>query len=289
MLQDVTYHPVPPELQRYVATLHRGYLKSDRPVRLPALLAQIWFCASPLWWVPPGAREPSLLPAVTLLGFTSQAFEVLPERDSAVIGIGLWPLGWAELVQKPAYTMTDQALDASVFWPELCRQWHTDARQADDLAAIWGPALERFARALALNARASTDADRIARIDTWLNTEETPVQLARRLCLSARQTERVTARTHGGSPRLIAGKWRTLRAAAEMEQAMAKGANVWARYSDQSHFIREFRRFIGITPQPYQREETLAKRILADPWHTTSTHPLALLRATERRSSGAEV
>lgn len=275
MIPQVEYAPVPADLQNTFATLHRCTLNAGARFRIPAILGQVWLTTAPLWWAAPASTAPALLPTVSLVGFTSAAFDVVPEADGMLYGCGLWPLGWAEVVRQDAGVLSDCAVPASGVWPQACGAWQRDTPQA---AADEGwAALEAFARHLIATRRPSPDAGRIAAIDAWLNSSEEADALCKALGVSPRQVARITCRTHGGPPRLIAGKWRALRAAAELGLAGNDGGAVWARYADQSHFIREFRRFIGSTPGVFSEDEAnVGRRVVADPWHVSSDHPLAL-------------
>lgn len=279
MIEGVAYRPVPAGLERWFATLHRGEFVPGRRVAIPALLGQIWFCSVPIWWRAPGRDEPTLLPTVAMLGPTTAAIEIMVERPGFLLGCGLWPLGWAELVQRHAATHADTAIDAARLWPEACAALAAAGGGGGEDA--WR-ALDGFAAALAAQARPSPDRDRIAVIDAWLATAGDVASLRRQLACCPRHTARITRRTHGGSPRLIAAKWRVLKAASELGHASPTGAWWSDRFADQSHFIREFRRFIGETPKGFSRSpEGIPQRVVADAWHLESDHPLALYRAAD--------
>ncbi len=273
-MDGVSCFPVPAALQRYYAALHRAELRAKQPGTVPAILGQVWFTTKPFWWLPSKSRTPKRLPPSALVGFTSRCFEIVAEEDSCLYVFGFWPLGWAELVRRPAADFVDLATDAATVWPEICNRWHHFSGDADGEG--WPEPLSEAPHSLASGAQTSPDLHRISLIDNRLNSDGTPAELADLLNLSTRQVERVTARTHGGSPRLLAGKWRALRAASEMELAGTDKADTWARYADQSHLIREFRRFIDTTPKPFYADQSLAKRIVTDAWHLESEHPLAL-------------
>ncbi len=67
--------------------------------------------------------------------------------------------------------------------------------------------------------------------------------------MSIRSVERMTKHYYGLSPRMLARKYRAVRAAS----ALARGEGLDARPArrslyDQSHLIREMKRFAGATP-----------------------------------------
>ena len=91
--------------------------------------------------------------------------------------------------------------------------------------------------------------------------------------MSARSVERLARRIYGASPKLLARKYRTLNAAVRMGNGDIPG---WAdvvgsAYYDQSHFIREFKQFVGITPTrfvieaaPLMRLTIVRRRMMPD-------------------------
>ena len=74
--------------------------------------------------------------------------------------------------------------------------------------------------------------------------------------LSARQVERKFARHLGVGPKAFA---RIIRFKAVERAAAGPGRQDWARlaadlgFADQSHLVREFRAFSGLTPTEYRR------------------------------------
>lgn len=273
----VTYRAVPPALAEWFATLHRGEFPAGVRVRMPALLGQVWLSTVPLWWVAPRRSSPVRMPTVAVIGPTTAAFEIILERPGHLLGCGLWPLGWAELVGRNAAALSDTAVDASEIWPEPSGTLAIDGAAEREQGWL---AIERFAAELGAQAVRTPDRARIAAIDAWLATGQDIGDLCTRLGRSPRQVARITCRTHGGPPRLIAAKWRTLRAAAELGLTDPVGAWWSDRFADQSHLIREFRRFIGETPRGFSgRQDGVQRRVVADPWHLESDHPLALFRS----------
>jgi methylphosphotriester-DNA--protein-cysteine methyltransferase len=87
--------------------------------------------------------------------------------------------------------------------------------------------------------------------DRWLVSKLSPEvdTLVGEVGMSSRQVERLAKRIYGAPPKLLARKYRALKAAAELY----KDSRPWwdiagDAFSDQSHFIRELRQFVGVTP-----------------------------------------
>ena len=78
-------------------------------------------------------------------------------------------------------------------------------------------------------------------------------ELAERLGISSRSLERLSLRAFGFSPKLLLRRQRFLRSLA---QFMLDPSLTWIKtldfhYVDQAHFVRDFRRFMGMTPRRY--------------------------------------
>jgi AraC-like DNA-binding protein len=92
-------------------------------------------------------------------------------------------------------------------------------------------------------------------------------ELAAASAVGRRQLERRFADAVGVGPALLAAIVRFRRVFEELDR---RGARPWtdaalaAGYSDQSHFIREFRRFVGCTPGEFLRESRGLANALVD-------------------------
>ena len=91
----------------------------------------------------------------------------------------------------------------------------------------------------------------IRTVDEWLTRSASPQvhDLVEATGMSIRSVERMTKHYYGLSPRMLARKYRAVRAAA----ALARGedlesAHLGDAFYDQSHLIREIKRFAGATP-----------------------------------------
>jgi AraC-like DNA-binding protein len=102
---------------------------------------------------------------------------------------------------------------------------------------------------------------RIAKITRWMRSSLNPPlsQLSHELGLSNRQTGRVVTAIFGVNPKILAMRWRAHQAAAQLiaDRSLSIAPACDAFY-DQSHLIRDLRRFIGTTPRQLARGETFA-------------------------------
>ena len=196
-------------------------------------------------------------PAFSATGPTSQTtrFQVTSGRSW---GIGLMPLGWAAFVDGHASDYADTVSDAmadhafAAFQPlahELTSALaDNDSSFGDELAII-----ERHMDALVpAKSPASTT---IAAINTALVDPElaTVADLAERVEMNIRSLERLTKRAFGFTPKLLLRRQRFLRS---LSQFMLDPSLKWLstldyHYHDQAHFVRDFKRFMGMSPSAY--------------------------------------
>jgi len=96
-------------------------------------------------------------------------------------------------------------------------------------------------------------------VDAWLEDSASPEldDLIARTGLSRRQVERKCNAIYGAPPKLLARKFRALRAAVAMrghdlsfDDAVGRG------FYDQSHLIREVKQFTGLTPKQIRDNPT---------------------------------
>ncbi len=192
-------------------------------------------------------------PPCLLTGPTGGPVTTEARGPLAMFGAGLMPCGWTTLIGADA----DELADAIV-----------------DLPGVVGPSADTAYQALG-NAR--TDAERVAAADRfflgllsvahpvplwftrladeWLIATPNPDVdvLVAASGMSSRQVERWTRRHYGASPKLLSRKYRALQAAVRLGNG---DADTWAEaagdsFYDQSHFIREFKQFIGVTPTAF--------------------------------------
>ncbi|WP_448585992.1 helix-turn-helix domain-containing protein [Thermaurantiacus sp.] len=244
----------------------------DRPFIadvLRAELPQIRFLLEGSGRIAYGGEDFVAMPFASLAGPSVMAIRFEARGPFRLLGVGLLPAGWSALIGESADRMTDRLTDLEGLAPAGVRraflQMH-EARSERQLIA----AADAFFLLLSMNAlppplwfTRTTDA--------WLSDNPNPDvnALIAELGMSARQVERLMLRHYGSRPKLLARKYRTLQAAVRLGlnpnsgwQAAAGGA-----FYDQSHFIRDFKLFVGMTPgqfvakgSPWLTRLTIAKR-----------------------------
>ena len=198
-----------------------------------------------------GQLEPT--PAFAATGPTSVAtrFRMSSGRSW---GIGLMPLGWAKFVEASARQFADRTVDGARegafrhFMPlnEALAVGDTgfDAERAlieAHMASLLDLPLEEEAKILAVNA---------ALVD---KSTTTVVELAERAGLTVRTLERLAPRAFGFGPKLLLRRQRFLRSLAHfmLDPSLKWLSAMDYQYHDQAHFVRDFRRFMGMTPRAY--------------------------------------
>lgn len=191
-------------------------------------------------------------PRVSLIGPTFAAYSIEMEPGFSMACVGLLPRGWLALMGVPAFEMRDTVTDGDSIWGH-----RTVDALCDALLEARSPRqrmlrLERFL-ANRMTSPERRAADPIAAIDDWLETSpdlDLDV-LSRTLDVGPRHLRRLTQRTHGASPKPLAMKYRSLRAAATLALDGERSLDLILPYADQSHMIRDFRRFVGWTPAAF--------------------------------------
>lgn len=244
----------------------------DRPVvsdLLRAELPQVRFMVSGCGTFRYGAGDPVPVPQASLCGATTVAVQFDAFGPLRIFGAGLLPAGWAALVgagaNEFANSITDLAtVTGSVATGTLDRIG--EARSAREIVA----AADAFF--LLLSSRAKPPPFWFTRTtDSWLAGSVDPDvnALVEVTGMSARQIERLSLRIYGASPKLLSRKYRTLQAAVRLGLDPDGGWESAAAgvFYDQSHFIREFKAFVGMTPSqfvardsPWLARLTIAKR-----------------------------
>lgn len=188
-------------------------------------------------------------PAIQLVGPTTAPSHVEIEGPIEVFGVGILPAGWGAMVPVEASALVNRVIDATELFGcelELIADKLRAATTIDEKVAI---AQEMFRDLIARGGEQPRWFTRT--VDRWLDESPNPDvdELVRRTGLSRRQVERYCKRLYGAPPKLLARKYRALRAAIVLARGKASTAEVIEQgFYDQSHCIREIKRFTGITP-----------------------------------------
>ena len=245
---------------------------------VPALLAQlhIRLAGDAIFRFPDGRRLAA--PRVSLCGPTNGAFEIELSPDYHFHSIGFLSVGWSLMARLPAIDLADQVLDAALLFPASDMERLLDRLHSATTMAQRSTIVDDYVLA-SLHARTVHVDRRAHAIDHWLESDPgmSLDYLMGSLDLSARQAGRLTQTLHGASSKLLAIKYRALRAASRITVHGRAGLEAaMDDYADQSHFIRDFRRFVGSTPGQFLEQQHIARLTMAGRWNAGARRPLVM-------------
>lgn len=175
-------------------------------------------------------------------------------------GIGIQPLGWARFCNGPASDLADTFCDGAdcaafaAFAPLLDLIYAGDPDPVAEAARI-----DAFLLSLLEQRPPAEDEARIHAAHTALMDQDVGSvgELAERLGMSARSLERLSLRAFGFSPKLLLRRQRFLRSLAQfmLDPSLTWISTLDWQYVDQAHFVRDFKRFMGMSPSQYAAQE----------------------------------
>ena len=196
-------------------------------------------------------------PLLSVSGPTSYATR-FRHRSGRSWGVGLLPLGWAALFDANAGDYADLTADGSedpafASIAPLARAITQEGLSFEDELALIEEHLEQLFDAPPKRATA-INAINAALVDPELTSVG---ELAERVDMSIRSLERLCKRTFGFSPKLLMRRQRFLRS---LSQFMLDPTMKWlntldCQYHDQAHFVRDFKRFMCMSPSTYSKLE----------------------------------
>ncbi len=189
--------------------------------------------------------------AARLYGPTSHTTRVHGEPPTRTAGLGILPLGWAHLIAVPANRYADRIVPLAEVLADAAPLQQRLADAADDRGVC--AALDDFF--LGLHARRPEPAPLLRKahallLDPAVTTAE---ELAAGLGLSSRHVARLSLEMFGFAPKLLLQRQRFLRTLHVLRTRLDEpwATLLDAAYSDQSHFVRDFHRFMGMSPTAY--------------------------------------
>lgn len=204
-----------------------------------------------------------------LCGPTHQWSAVSFADGTEVFGAAITPLGWARLLDVPAVDLAQMIVRLEDYV-----QTAHQARIRRLFEAGSGVSLVNAADGLFAAMDDETkriDREFLDQVTAWITSPE-PNELSdflEQFPRSSRQVERLCKKYFGSGPKLLHRKFRALHSANRLTwQDLTDWQDVATTvYSDQSHFIREFKQFNGRTPNEFIKgphllvRETLRERL----------------------------
>jgi AraC-like DNA-binding protein len=252
-LVSIRYFSPAPHLRGLVSSYYR--LVVDAPVvrdLIRAELGQVRFVTSaPGRYIFADGRS-TITPRAMLTGPTASPIGFEAFGELIVFGAGLMPAGWAALIGEHADRLADAVIDLSdVAGPLAAATLDRIGNAQTDVARV--AAADAFFDGLALRSRVAAHWFTTL-ADDWLTRTADPQvdALIAASGMSVRQIERMMRRVYGGSPKLMARKYRALQATVRLSMGQGSWSEAaGAAFYDQSHFIREFKQFVGLTPTQF--------------------------------------
>ena len=197
-----------------------------------------------------------------LLGPTTGPLAVTLYGPVLTFGVSILPQGWAAITDTDASLFVNRIIDAGeIFGPQVFSL--ADALEAapdlETRAGIAGIFLQNVIAGRRTETKKMTSI-----INAWLETAFSPDidALVAMAGLSRRQVERNCKRAYGVTPKLLARKYRAIRAAMSLARGDATLDDcVAAGFYDQSHLIREIKQFTGTTPGAIPGELSVLARL----------------------------
>ncbi len=242
-----------PDLQSYVTFFY--VVECAKPLTdfLYPELGNVRFALSGNWMVRmPGFRNET--PQTAALFGPTDRHGAITTRGGKCIGFGLTPIGWNRLIGSNASLMANRVVPLGMQLG-VDGEWLRAQLIAIDDDAGRMDFLERAVRDL-LAQRPPVD-EKILTIDRALRTRpDDVVAFAETIGVSDRTLHRLCLHTFGFAPKRMMRLQRFLDMLGSVRSAVGAGvrASIGDDYYDQSHFYRDFRDFMAMSPRKYFRD-----------------------------------
>ena len=177
-------------------------------------------------------------------------------RTGRYWGIGLLPLGWLKFVDAPANEYADRFCNAAdnsafhMFQPLQDRLFLPGVDLASEAQMIE----DHLATRLVTPTENEVEVTRVhsALVDSNLSAVSELVEISR---MKIRTLERFSTRVFGFPPKLLLRRQRFLRSLAQfmLDPSLSWLKTLDYQYHDQAHFVRDFRRFMTMSPNQYRQ------------------------------------
>lgn len=181
-----------------------------------------------------------------------------------LFGMGLTAAGWTAIMGTDASSMLNRTVDAiGLFGAAKMRgalRAFAKATSVEECAAIAEPLVRYLIQERCVGALRF-----VRQVDAWLADSPSPdiEDLVALTHLSRRQVERKCKAMYGAPPKMLARKFRALKAAVALASEAETLDDVIERgFYDQSHMIREVKEFTGMTPRQFHAEPTLLSQLV---------------------------
>jgi AraC-like DNA-binding protein len=283
------FAPVPPELASTILLYWEVETTVPDPIEdmMHPDWANIRFALGGDWGH--GATQETLARVddfATLTGTTDRGYWARSHGGKGFCAM-LYPLAWPRLLGADASTYLNQIVPLSEILGDSANILAQNVRSAESFAARVAACNAFFLQRLERTGPHHRDAEILAIFMAISNPDCTSVEdLAARTGLPASRLARLSKRAFGLAPKMLLRRERFLRMLRTMEVRSHKEWQAFLdpQYVDQSHMIRDFKRFIGLPPSQYfaldrpMLESSIAalKKLWAEGWDPLLSGPDAL-------------
>lgn len=219
-------------------------------------------------------------PSALLCGPTSVARQLEFAPGTIVFGASVTPKGWRRCIGVSADECADQFLDLESLCGRFARHALRQLVEAPD-QQFFVPIIDQLFRALANEQRVVRE-DFMGAASQWLTRP--PIghvdMLLEDTSISVRQVERLCRQVFGAPPKRLQRKFRALHASNYLAWSGDKDWHHAAgdSYYDQSHFIKNFKEFIGATPSAFvEGQNILIRQTLMQRLSINHASPFSLI------------
>ena len=196
-----------------------------------------------------GDRRYEPLPQASLFGPTSRAMQA-KTRGGFMVGIGVSALGWARLFPQSAQAVADTIVALDTLWPDADVAALIGALHHHDPSRPFAPLLDRFLTPRLI--RPHRDERLIRHLSALLVDDDVTdvATIAAAMGVNETRLRRLAYRYFGFTPKRLLRRSRFLQSLIEVlrRDSGSTGTTIAQGYFDQSHFIREAREILGMTP-----------------------------------------
>jgi methylphosphotriester-DNA--protein-cysteine methyltransferase len=203
-------------------------------------------------------------PKVQIVGPTTGPTHSDTRGPILLFGVGVLPAGWAQLLDIDASLLVNRVVDGTELFGAAAVEAFDALKNAENIEHRVRIG-HRLAEGLAKRGpAAATGFTKV--VDAWLESSHSPDvdELVRACGVTRRQVERNCKRYYGAPPKVLARKYRALRAAMALAKGEASADTLLSEgFYDQSHLIREVKAFTGVTPKKFTEDlPTLAQLVM---------------------------
>ena len=253
----VRFHQPPPLLARYFTTFYSTEIAVADGGRVTDWLHPEWaglrFISGELPDAEIAGQPPITGSSFVAHGPTSTTIRIVT-GTLRMWGLGLLPLGWAKFVGSPAQALADVLVDGhdhpafAGFAGLADTVFGTAPDEDEELARI-------AAFFLASPDRKLSDEERIVACHTALVDPDvaTVAEMAEHTGIAPYTIERLCRRHFGFPPQLLLRRQRFMRSLAQfmLDPSLKWIGALDSHYHDQAQFVRDFHRFMGMSPREY--------------------------------------